>query len=476
MSGKTAYAYCRDSGGPAQEQSIGQQQQALQQFADATGYVIGGWYLDAARSGRSDDRAEFQRLIADALREKPAAVLVWDMARFARDQVDAAYYRGLLRRAGVNVVSINDQIPDGPLAHIVESVIDFSSEHYSKTLGQNIKRGHLAALAQGYIPGARPPVGYREVREEAGRKRTGETRYRVRWVIDADIAPLVRQAFEMRARGSGVKTIMRATGLHKTRQGLHALLHNPTYKGLYRYGGQEWPGVVPPIVDAATWDAAQRDFDLHPRTAAADYILTGILRCGFCGQAMSGFASARTFKNGRRWRRRYYVCAQRTTHIDGCRAPLVRADDLEADVFELVLESFLAPEPFARFVAAARQNTEVDAHAARAAQLDGQIAAGETALRGMVDLLGQGVAVEAVAEKLRAQEAALRELRQARARLVTPEPLLLAAEDELRAFVERLRDRLITGSIEEQRAVLREVVARISYGPELIIEYRLPPR
>ncbi len=471
---RLAYGYCRESGGPAQEQSIGQQREALQQFADAAGYVITGWYLDAARSGRTDEREEFQRLIADAVRERPAAVLVWDMARFARDQDAAQFYRALLRRHGVQVISLNDQIPDGPLGRIVESVIDFSSEHYSQTLGQNIKRGHRAALARGYIPGAHPPVGYRELREEDGRKRTGEPRYRVRWIVDEAFAPLVRRAFEMRARGESIKAIMAETGLHKTRQGLHALLRNPTYKGVYRYGGADWPGVVPPIVDEVTWDAAQTDFAIHPRTRGADYLLSGLLRCGYCGAAMSGFSSSRTFKNGRRWRRRYYICVQRNARLEGCRAPLVRADDLEADVFELLFESFLAPEPFARFVAAARASTNADAQTARAAQLEREIAAAEVALRGMVDLLGQGVAVEVVAEKLRAQELALLELRKERARIGNPPPLLLADEAELRAFADRLRAGLAAGSIDQRRAVLHEVIARIMYGPELVIEHRLP--
>lgn len=143
-------------------------------------------------------------------------------------------------------------------------------------------------------------------------------------------------------------------------------------------------------------------------------------------------------------------------------------------MFEVLFASFLAPEPFARFVAAERVATDVAAQTARAAQLDGQIAAAETALRGMVDLLAQGVAVEIVAEKLRGQEAALHELRQERARLGTPDPLLVASEAELRAFIERLQERLATGSLDQQRAVLFEVVERIAYGPELVIEYRLP--
>lgn len=110
----------------------------------------------------------------------------------------------------------------------------------------------------------------------------------------------------------------------------------------------------------------------------------------------------------------------------------------------------------------------------RAEQLERQIAAAETALGGMVDLLGQGIAVAVVADKLKAQEEVLRELRQARATLGNPHPLMVASEAELRDFVERLRERLTTDNVDAQRAVLHEVIEVIRFGPELVIEYRLP--
>ena len=82
MSTKTIFCYLRDSGGPSQERSVPEQRQALQKWADEQGYVVGRWYVDEARSGTNEDRPEFQRLIAEALKEKPYAVVVWDLARF----------------------------------------------------------------------------------------------------------------------------------------------------------------------------------------------------------------------------------------------------------------------------------------------------------------------------------------------------------------------------------------------------------
>ena len=474
MTLKTIFAYCRDSGGPSQERSIPEQRAALQQWADAQGYIVGGWYVDDGISGTNEERPEFQRLIADALKAKPFAVAVWDLARFARDQDAAQFYRSLLRRAGVAVLSLNDNIPDGPLARIVESVIHFSSEHYVATLRANVKRGQRGILALGFIPGAQPPVGYVAVREQFGVRRSGEPRYGVRWAIDEDQAPAVREAFTLRSQGVSLRQIMAATRLHRTRQGYNAMFHNPAYKGVYRYGAEEYPGVVPAIVAPELWAAVQQPLRIHPRTAAGDYLLSGLLRCGYCGAAMSGFASSRTFKSGRAWRKRYYICGARNATVTGCRAALVPADELEAAVLQLVYRDFLDPAPFAAFLAAVQAETTVSDHSAQRQVLVRDITRTERAISDLVELAGQGIAVTEIGRRLREREAELRALRQRAAELGTLPALLTASAAEAAAFVAALRDRLTTADVAAQRWVLHQVLASLSYGPALRIAFKLP--
>jgi site-specific DNA recombinase len=471
---QTIFAYLRDSGGPAQERSVPEQRQALQAWADEQGYLVGRWYVDEARSGTNEERPEFQRLIAEALKAKPFAVAVWDMARFARDQDAAQFYRSLLRRAGVAVISLNDNIPDGPLARIVESVIDFSSEHYVATLRANVKRGQRGILALGYIPGRRPPVGYLAVHEQIGVRRSGEPRLGIRWVIDETKAAAVRQAFTLRSQGASVRQVMAATRLHRTRSSYHAMFHNPAYKGVYRYGEEEYAGVVPALIEPELWAAVQRPLQIHPRTAAGDYLLSGLLRCGHCGAAMSGFVSSRTFKSGRTWRKRYYICGERNTTIDGCRALLAPADDLEAAVLQLVFADFLDPEPFAAFLAAVQAASAVADHSTRQQTLARDITRTERTISDLVELVGQGIAVAAIGRRLRGREEELRELQRQQAALGTLPALLSATPAEATAFVQALRDRLLTGDIAAQRWVLHQVIASLSYGPQLQITFKLP--
>lgn len=472
-----ALGYARDSGGPSQERSVPDQCAALERYAAQHGYTITAWYTDEALSGRTDDRPAFQRLIAAATDPgcQAGVILVWDYARFGREETDRAYYLAVLAKAGVQVRSATQQLPAAG-ANIMREVLAFADAEYARQLAVNVTRGHQAVLARGYLPGGAAPVGYQVVRDLIGKHRDGTPRHGLRWVIDEDAAPRVRQAFALRAAGVPIRAIVQATALCSTRQGMHHILANPAYRGVYVYRGQEHPGLVPALVDDATWHAAQQQPALHPRAAGGDYLLSGLLRCGYCGAAMTGHSSQRQFKNGTLWRKRYYTCTRRNTVItaDRCRAPSVPADDLEMAVREIIFRDLLQPDAFLALVAAARAIAEQDGHTRRAADLAARIARAERTIRDLIDLAGAGIqAVDLLAAKIKTQESELTLLRQQQASLPTVPALLRADEPTLRAHVAHLAAGL-TGDLPQQRHILHRLIATLTYGPELTLTCKAP--
>ena len=72
--------------GPDAQNSMGEQQRALQAYADANEMAVVAIYADAGVSGLSEDPAELNRLMQDA-RSQPCPfdkVLVWTLDRFGR--------------------------------------------------------------------------------------------------------------------------------------------------------------------------------------------------------------------------------------------------------------------------------------------------------------------------------------------------------------------------------------------------------
>src|SRR4051812_8113874 len=75
-----------------------------QACADGFGVDPVSIYRDEGFSAKSDARPEFQRMIADAKRHQFDRVYVWKWDRFARNREDAVVYKGLLRRAGIDLI------------------------------------------------------------------------------------------------------------------------------------------------------------------------------------------------------------------------------------------------------------------------------------------------------------------------------------------------------------------------------------
>lgn len=110
----------------------------LRQTAATT--VIGE-YIDRAQSGTNDNRAEFQRMIADSDKHTFNAVIVYQLDRFARNRYDSAINKAKLKKNGVRVVSARENIADDASGILVEGILESMAEYYSAELSQKIHRG-----------------------------------------------------------------------------------------------------------------------------------------------------------------------------------------------------------------------------------------------------------------------------------------------------------------------------------------------
>lgn len=71
--------YARFSSYSQTEQSIEGQLKVCHEYAEANDYTVIGEYIDRAVSGTTDNRAEFQRMIADSEKHTFEAILVYQL-------------------------------------------------------------------------------------------------------------------------------------------------------------------------------------------------------------------------------------------------------------------------------------------------------------------------------------------------------------------------------------------------------------
>ena len=109
-----AVIYARYSSDSQREESIEGQLRECKEYADRNDMIIVKTYIDRALSAKTDNRPEFQRMIKDSSQGLFDVVLVWKLDRFARNRYDSAYYKAVLRKNKVKVISAKETISDGP--------------------------------------------------------------------------------------------------------------------------------------------------------------------------------------------------------------------------------------------------------------------------------------------------------------------------------------------------------------------------
>src|SRR5690606_14302153 len=141
--------------------SIPDQRHQLQAFCKAKGWEITAEFVDAGLSGTDDKRPELQRLLDMASAGAPFdVVLVHSFSRFARDHFALEYHVRKLRKHGIRLTSITQDLGDDPMSVMVRQVFALFDEYQSKENAKHVLRAMQENARQGFWNGARPPFGY----------------------------------------------------------------------------------------------------------------------------------------------------------------------------------------------------------------------------------------------------------------------------------------------------------------------------
>lgn len=393
-----AVIYARYSSHNQTEQSIEGQLADAYAFAERNGYTVIGEYIDRALTGTKDARPDFQRMIKDAEKKQFQVVIVWKLDRFARNRYDSAIYKAKLKKFGIRVISVMENITDSPEGIILEGLLEAMAEYYSANLAENVRRGIQESLKKGHFAGGAIPLGYRV-----------EDR---RLVADDRTAPLVRELYRRYADGEQLKAIAKdwnQRGYRTARGRLYTIntfcntIPNPTYIGEYTYDGQPIPGLADPLVDRETYDRAVARRAANRRAPAArrspvTYLLQGKLFCGPCGMPMTG-ECGRSRSGDYHY---YYKCSGRKHKTNDCRAKAERKDFLEQYVCEQAVEYILAPERVEAIAQAVEELYARDVDDTRARELSRAIDALDRELNTLVDRLATvpDSAVARISERL----------------------------------------------------------------------------
>ena len=479
--------------------SISAQLKALREYASRNGYMVGKEYVDEAESGRSIDRPGFQNMIATA-RQKGTpfeAILVWKLSRFARNREDSIIYKSLLRKHGVQVISINEPVDDTPSGKLLEGIIEVIDEFYSANLSQDVIRGLRENASRGFRNGGRPPCGYVRVKVNDG------ATSRTRLEPDPKTAPITQRIFRECLAGKGLKAIARSlnadgisssTGKKWGATSIEKILHNEAYTGTMVWGkrakttGQAgntfipqrteeaWPALVDKVIftQAQVMLAARAPKVIHPREVDSPYLLSGIMRCGVCGAAMVGQGSGHRYH--------YYMCSNaRRKGREVCPSPILPRDKVEGFIIDRIKSYVLTEENLEELVrltneelcqSCSENRERLELIQAQIEEMDGRLGKLYDALE-----IGDFKSME-LSPRIKALSQRKEELLRAKAdaeEILRYNNVDMADPQVVQEYADDLRSLLTKSSITEQRSFLKSFVERIEVDEsEAKVYYTIP--
>jgi len=332
------------------EQTILSQLEGLRKYVLERGYFIAGEYIDDGYSGATLDRPGLDRL-RDALRAAEMDVVVFHSPdRLARKAV----YQGLvleeIEKAEVRVEFLNYPVDDSPESRMLLGMQGLFAEYERAKIMERTRRGKLHRAREGALVGGHAPFGYRWLKkDEASRARLEAIDYQAavirrmyRLLVDEQLST---RAIARRLTQEGVPTARGAAQWQPT--AVSRMLTNPVYKGSYRYrqsGQDEILIPVPPLVDEATWQAAQVQLaanSLYSRrnNRRHQYLLRGLVCCPRCGGSYTGYT-----QRGYRGYRCNRVHWGSSSTGQRCSSGAVPASSLEKAVWSAVAGALQNPE------------------------------------------------------------------------------------------------------------------------------------
>ena len=355
---KCVAAYCRVSTDHEdQANSFESQQRYFRQYIERNpDWELYEIFADEGISGtNTKKRSEFKRMIACAKEGDFDLIITKEISRFARNTLDSIYYTRDLKKHGVGVIFMNDNINtlDGD-AELRLAIMSSIAQEESRKTSERVKWGQKRQMEQGVVFG-RSMLGY-DVKDG-------------KMTVNEDGAKIVRLIFHKFANeNKGTHVIareLREAGITPMRVKewsntvILRVIRNEKYCGdlvqkktftpdflshekKYNRGEEEFVIIKDhhePIVSRELFEKANRILDEKSLTQEGKakhsnrYPFSGKIKCGCCGS--SYVARYKNRNNGTRYKawRCYKSATQGSPHTDkagnplGCSNPSIRNED-----------------------------------------------------------------------------------------------------------------------------------------------------
>jgi site-specific DNA recombinase len=292
-----------------QPTSLASQHERLESFCK----VQENWRIIAHHEDRASgtklDRPGLQAALDLARQGRIDQLLVYRIDRLSRKVRQLASIAEELAKLDVTLRSATEPFDTGSaVGRMMLQMLGVFAEFEHATIVDRVTSGIERRAKEGRWPNGRIPFGY-------ARNENKEL------MPDERTAPVIRRIFRWYAGGRlGAAAIARRLDSEQAPAPARGwqpnivlwVLSNQAYVGRVHWRDQTFPGLHEPLIEQAAFDRAQallkeRGESLAMRAASrADFLLTGLMRCGRCRRAYVGMSA-----KGNRGTYHYYACSGR---------------------------------------------------------------------------------------------------------------------------------------------------------------------
>src|SRR3989338_10874158 len=156
-----------------EQQTIQNQINSLQEFAQKNSYTIVEEYTDDGWSGDILARPALDKLRQDAKNKVWEAVLIYDPDRLARRYSYQELVMDELKEAGIEIMFITVSAPKNPEDKILHGVRGLFAEYERAKISERFRLGKLRKVREGHILTTEAPYGYNYIRNNKETKQHG---------------------------------------------------------------------------------------------------------------------------------------------------------------------------------------------------------------------------------------------------------------------------------------------------------------
>jgi site-specific DNA recombinase len=296
--------------------SIDEQKMRIARYAEDK-FELTDWHIDPDFSGKNTKRPAFQEALKEIKEGRAGGICVLKLDRFARSVIDAVKTADEIGQVGGRFISVTEEIDLGTAVghlqfHIFAALAQFELARITESWKNTTEN---AVMLRGIHISRHTPFGYTRKPDEPRRGML---------LPDHETGPIVTEIFERRASGESWGEIVkwlqgtphRVVTRHKqtdeklkmsdpwvvrrakdwSKTTVQGIVANTVYLGEAHSWGTDPeipedrrlefanPDAHEPLIDLATWEAAQQAEGRAGRTGeiAEEAMCRGILRCGSC--------------------------------------------------------------------------------------------------------------------------------------------------------------------------------------------------